>query len=82
MVKGTSDDMRETKLEKSKRLDVEVLKVVETGTIYEVEGGTRKHTVIKNKLRKNITCDCRYFALHPNQDCSHVLAVKRFLGEC
>ncbi len=57
-----------------------VAKDVETDKrLYFIVKGDREHSVIFDKTKNTFTCDCEYFSLKL-KDCSHIYAVKLFLG--
>jgi uncharacterized Zn finger protein len=57
-----------------------VRKDVETNKrVYFIVSGDKEHSVIFDKNKKSYTCDCEYFSLKL-KDCSHIYAVKLFLG--
>lgn len=45
---------------------------------FSVKGETEEHGVIYDKIKKNWSCDCKYFSLH-RRVCSHILASKLLL---
>ena len=42
---------------------------------FSVKGETEEHDVIYDKIKKQWSCDCKYFSLH-QKECSHILACK------
>lgn len=67
------------KEEKAKGLTVKLEKEVESGMIFKVSGSTHNHTVIFDKLKNDVSCDCKYSSLFPGKECSHVISVKLWL---
>ncbi|MEM5878676.1 MAG: hypothetical protein QXF12_07420 [Candidatus Aenigmatarchaeota archaeon] len=62
--------------------DGKVVKDVENDKrcYFIVKSEEKDHSVIFDKTKKTFTCDCEFFSLKL-KDCSHIYAVKLFMGD-